>query len=130
MFEYIKKGDIVVSLGIIILSIFLAIFVFRPREADSTYVSISREGKEIERIEFTKDNIGKTLRLDSEYGYNVLEIGDKKIRSIDADCKEKVHMKQGWISKPGQTLVCLPHKLVVEIKAKDEKPPLIDHINY
>ena len=33
----------------------------------------------------------------------------------DAECPDKLCMRQGAISRDGQTIVCLPHKLVVEV---------------
>ena len=33
----------------------------------------------------------------------------------DADCPDKVCVKTGKIKKPGQTIVCLPHRTVIEI---------------
>ncbi len=35
---------------------------------------------------------------------------------LEADCPDKVCIKDGMIIKPGQSLVCLPNKVVVEIK--------------
>ena len=33
----------------------------------------------------------------------------------DADCPDKLCVKTGRISKTGETIVCLPHRVVVEI---------------
>ena len=33
----------------------------------------------------------------------------------DADCPDKVCVKTGKIKSPGQTVVCLPHRVVIEI---------------
>ena len=33
----------------------------------------------------------------------------------DADCPDKICINMGTIRKKGQTIICLPHKLVVEI---------------
>ncbi|MFR4337598.1 MAG: NusG domain II-containing protein [Lachnospira pectinoschiza] len=33
----------------------------------------------------------------------------------DADCPDKLCVKTGMISKTGETIVCLPHRVVVEI---------------
>jgi hypothetical protein len=34
----------------------------------------------------------------------------------DADCPDKLCEKTGKISKNGETIVCLPHRVVVEIQ--------------
>lgn len=125
-----KKGDFVVVLLLLISSIIFLFFLSNTSNNNhNIYASIQLDGKEIRRVDFNSNEIGEKIRIDSKYGYNILEVGDKKIRSIESDCKEKIHIKQGWISKPGQVLVCLPHKLVVEIKTDDEQVE-IDHINF
>ena len=46
-----------------------------------------------------------------------IEIEDDSIGILDSDCRDKICIKSGFISKPGQLLVCLPHKLMIEIKS-------------
>ena len=48
-------------------------------------------------------------------GYNTVEIKDGKVSVTDAGCPDKVCVKTGKVSEPGQTIVCLPHRVVVEI---------------
>ena len=39
---------------------------------------------------------------------------------IDADCNDLVCVRSfGAISKPGETILCLPHKLIVEVRSTD-----------
>lgn len=125
-----KKGDKILIIIILALSIFMMYIVNKaPKLSDSAYVSVQVEGKEVKKINFDKSLIGKTYRIETDHGYNIIEIGDKSVRVIEADCKDKIDVKQGWISKPGETLVCLPHKLVIEIMSESEISD-VDHINY
>ncbi|HAP9081438.1 TPA: hypothetical protein IWD14_002472, partial [Enterococcus faecium] len=32
---------------------------------------------------------------------------------------DQIAVRTGWISKPGQTSICLPHKLVISIEKKE-----------
>ena len=48
-----------------------------------------------------------------------LEIDGERIRMVEADCGDQVCVRRGWASKNGETIVCLPHKLVIEIVAVD-----------
>lgn len=132
MFKYVKKGDVFLSFGLLILSIILVVILFSQNSSGGLkYVSIQVEGEEVRRLDFTNSDVGEKIRIDTPYGYNIFEIGDGSIRSIESDCKEKIHIKQGWISSPGQTLVCLPHKLVVEIKTEEnDHKNEIDHVNF
>lgn len=48
--------------------------------------------------------------------YNKVKIKGDKVAIIDANCQDQICVRRGWISQPGQTIVCLPHKLLIEIK--------------
>ena len=71
-----------------------------------------------------------TFTINTKYGYNIIEVRDNKIAVIDADCPDKIDVKMGFIEKPGETLVCLPHRLIVEIKgdySEDEEDIILSY---
>jgi hypothetical protein len=45
------------------------------------------------------------------------EVKSGRIRVSESDCKNHVCMEEGWIMNPGQSIVCLPNRVVVEIPA-------------
>ena len=55
--------------------------------------------------------------FDTKYGHNTLVIKGGKAHIEDADCPDHYCEQQGEVSKTGETLVCLPHKLVAEVVA-------------
>ena len=59
------------------------------------------------------------LTVASSAGTNVIEVQAGKVRVSEADCPNQDCVEQGWISKAGQQIVCLPHKLVVNITDED-----------
>lgn len=40
---------------------------------------------------------------------------------ISATCPDHLCIKQGAINKKGQSIICLPHKLIVEVVSGGEK---------
>ena len=60
-------------------------------------------------------NSNKVIELSTERGNNKIIINDSTVWMEDADCPDKVCVKAGKIKKPGQTIVCLPHRTVIEI---------------
>lgn len=115
------KGDKILIIFVFILA--LASLGFIKRQAlsnDNKYISIQVNGKEFKKIIYDKNMIGKTIPIESEYGYNLIEIGDEKVRVIEASCPDKIDIKQGYISNIGETIVCLPNRLVIEIKGGDK----------
>ena len=51
---------------------------------------------------------------------NRLQIKDGKAKMIEADCPDHLCMNQNAISKDGETIVCLPNKVVVTVIADKE----------
>lgn len=62
----------------------------------------------------------RTFEVDCDNGKNVVEIKDGKVSVIDADCNNRTCVKSKAISKKGEQIVCLPHKLIVVIKGGSE----------
>jgi hypothetical protein len=55
------------------------------------------------------------VRVESSFGYNVVEVSEGRVRVSEADCKNQICVNTGWSSSEGQIITCLPHQLVVEI---------------
>lgn len=52
---------------------------------------------------------------------NVVVIEDGAAYMKNADCRDGLCIRQGAISRNRQTIVCLPHKLVVEVVGGEEE---------
>lgn len=124
------RGDKFLIL-ILVLGSLLSMVIFTDRGllTERAYVSVQVNGQEVQKIQLDKTMVGKTVRVETEGGYNLIEIGDGKVRVLEADCRDQIDVLQGWISKPGETLVCLPHRLILQIIDPAEVDD-IDHINY
>lgn len=52
---------------------------------------------------------------------NVVQIEQGSVRMEQATCPDELCIRQGAISRERQTIVCLPHKLVVEVYGNHEQ---------
>jgi len=59
-------------------------------------------------------------------GFNIIEVGPGRIRVLDADCKDRSCVRQGWISGGALPIVCLPNRLVIRLE--DGSAPFVDAI--
>lgn len=111
------KGDKILIVAVIIINV-ISLWLVKniAFNQNSKYISVQVNGEEIKRIIFDKNMVGKQIPIETEYGYNLIEIGDEKVRVIEADCPDKLDVKQGYISRVGEVIVCLPNRLVIEIK--------------
>lgn len=125
----LTKGDKYLMVFIVIISLLSLSYVKNSAfNYKAKYVSIQVNGEEVKKIIFDNNLIGKTIPMETKFGYNLIEIGDEKVRVIEASCPDQLDVKQGYISKVGEVIVCLPNRLVIEIKGIDDEVD-VDHIS-
>jgi len=49
-------------------------------------------------------------------GFNTIRIKDGEVSVAEADCPDRLCAKHGAIRNSGETIICLPHKLIVEVR--------------
>lgn len=119
-----KKGDIVVIILIIFSIVGIFYFSNRKISSDSKYIRVAVDGKEIHKIHIDGKLNGKTIKVDTEHGYNLLELTEDGIKITESDCPDKICIHMGEIKDVNDMIVCLPHKLVIEIKSDTENSDL------
>lgn len=125
----LKKLDIVIIILLFILS-FTPNIIFSKTIYNSNklvYASIKVDGKLYDTIHLSTNKGEKKLNIKNSAGNNSILIRNNTIKVISADCKDDLCVKQGEISKVGESIICLPHKLIIEIKG-DEKDSSSDMI--
>lgn len=107
-----KKNDVILVVVVLILA--GAVFgwsVLKKQEPGArVVVTVNKE----ETANYSLDEEGE-YNISADNGQNTLIIKDGKADVTEADCPDKLCVKQKEISKNGETIVCLPHKVVVEI---------------
>lgn len=112
-----NKNDWILA-GVLFLCAAVACIVLALRPFGSggqAEVTVYFDGEELARYPLDVD---RSVRIPSSEGkYNVLEIKEHKADITEATCPDKICVHQRPIGRTGETLVCLPNKVVVEIKS-------------
>lgn len=56
-----------------------------------------------------------TLHIHGKIGAATIEIKQGKVRFQQSPCNTQYCVHQGWLSKAGQTAICLPNQLSIEL---------------
>ncbi|WP_051227053.1 NusG domain II-containing protein [Butyrivibrio sp. MC2013] len=112
---------------IIILTISLLIYLFMNLGMRSgSTVEVSLGGEIIAVYPLDKD---MEYRIESEDGgYNLLVISGGECYLSDADCPDRLCVKQGHISRSGRSIICLPHKLIITIRGDEADGDGVDSV--
>lgn len=78
-------------------------------------VVIEVNGQTTEQFLLSSLTPGEYRRIQGMLGYSLLEGGDNKVRMVESPCPDKICMGMGWISHPGESIVCIPNRVVVRI---------------
>lgn len=106
------KKDIILISIILLLAIAL-LFIYKINTTKGNSVEVSIDGKIVYTLPLS-ENITKTIS--SKLGENILIINNGYVKIIEADCPDKLCINQKSISNVGETIICLPHKLIIKIK--------------
>ena len=113
----IKKADIVLILVLLLVTAAAGVMMLAARETGGTAV-VLQDGQEIMRLPLEED---AEEVIAGEGGTNTVVIRGGTARVTEADCPDKVCVHTGEIRYSGQTIVCLPHKLVVKIEGGEKQ---------
>lgn len=80
---------------------------------------MNRDPAEFARIRVDGELV-QTLDLrggDADYAVAgvTIRVQDRRVCILQADCPDQVCVRTGWISRPGQGIVCVPNRVAVEI---------------
>lgn len=113
----IRKADIILVLVLLLVAAAAGIFMLAVRDAGGEAV-VLRDGQEILRLPLSED--AEQVVTEGE-GSNTVVIQDGAVSVTQANCPDRVCVHTGEIRYEGQTIVCLPHKLVVKIEGGEEQ---------
>ena len=106
----LKKGDIAILLSILLLSLCLGVLFLTSRSGENVMVRV--DNKVYGEYPLAKNG---EYNIISEKGENILVIKNGAAEFKDSDCPDKTCEAMGKISKLGETIVCLPHKVIAEV---------------
>jgi hypothetical protein len=124
----LKKLDYVVIIILTLFTIasFIGTIFYSNKKYNEVYVEIEVDGKLYKKVPL--QNHEEIIKIESAEGVNIIEITQGKVHVEDANCPDKVCVKDGFISKPGQILVCLPNRVLIQIKGQNDD--IIDSSTY
>ena len=85
-----------------------------------------------EAVVYQEGKLVKHLKLDKRHnfvlndGKIIIETKQGRIRIRKSDCPRQICVNARWIKTPGQIIVCVPNKILIEIKS--ENPLFLDAV--
>ena len=135
MKQFIRKADIILFIVLVIIGLAAsaALTLSHGEAGSGAKVIIESGGDLYARYPLAEDRTvivpapkqnaidapavdpGDTASAQYDY-YNVVVISGGTVSVTEASCKNQVCVKHGAISRPGESIVCLPNRMVVRIE--------------
>ena len=122
--SFFRKADIFLAVALLILG-FGSLALLKSGQTDGSFVRVTVDGSTYGTYALSGE---RTVQIDTAYGSNTLRIEGGRVRMEAADCPNRDCVEKGAISKTGQVILCLPHKLSVTIVDEEGGGP--DAISY
>ena len=107
-----NRNDMLLAAVLLLLGGALALFLRLTRQAGET-VTVQIDGKTVMELPLRRDT---QIVLGEGDHTNTLVIRDGKARVAEASCPDKICVGHGAIQYAGESIVCLPHKLVITVQ--------------
>ena len=114
--------DLLLIVGLVLVGLIL-LLVLRSSRTHGAYVEV-RVGGEVTAV-YPLEEEGSYEIKGKDGGYNLLVIEDNTAAVTEADCPDRLCVGMGRIRYSGQSIICLPHQVVVSIIDGD---PQVDEI--
>ena len=127
-----KKGDFYLIAVILLLVTSLTVvneWIKYSNESVQGVVSakIMLDGEVYREVELTGKS--ELIEIRTPRGYDLLKVYNNGIQVIESDCPDKICMSYGLIDKVGETIICLPNRMIVEIVVGEETESTIDAVS-
>ena len=117
MITSLRKADILLFFSFLALAALIAALPLMRSSGNEQMVRII-SGREVVGIYPLEKDI--EVEVDRGGHLNIVSIEDKKVSMKYSDCRNQICVHTGEITRPGETIVCLPNYVIVEITGSRE----------
>ncbi|RKI70159.1 NusG domain II-containing protein [bacterium 1xD42-67] len=114
------RTKLILALLIGAVAVSAAVLLLQGQRTRAPVARITRDGVLLEEIDLEETQAPRSFLLEDERGRNLISVEQGRIRVLEADCPDQICVDQGWISDGTVPIVCLPHRLMIQIVGGEE----------
>lgn len=108
--KWFRKRDLLL---ILLIGAAAVVLLLWPKEPGATAL-ISQNGRELYAIDLTRVEEPYDISIDGEYPL-VVHVEKGAVSVQEASCPDQICVRTGTLSQSGQSAVCLPAKVTIQI---------------
>ncbi|MBQ3797334.1 MAG: NusG domain II-containing protein [Butyrivibrio sp.] len=114
-----KKDDMIL-IGVLLAGVAVILCALLLANRNGEYAVVSVDGVEVASFPLNSDTVYEIEGYNG--GHNTLIIKDGKAHLEDSSCPDHLCEHMGRIDREGQSIICLPNRVVVEIQESGKNP--------
>lgn len=91
-------------------------FLLLSHGSIGTVAVIRVDGEVYKKIDLDTVTVAYDIEIKTKYGYNKIHVDKGSICISKSDCRDQICVKQGKITDDGVPIICMPHRVTVEIE--------------
>lgn len=120
-----KKQDFIIIAVVLVVAIGLFVGLYVLNGDSGSNVQVEIDGKVVDSFSIS-ESLEKEYKTDG--GTNVVVIKDGKVLMKSADCPDKICVQHKQIYRKGESIICLPHKVVVTVVGDSPNDDEVDAV--
>ena len=123
-----SKTDILLILLLVFIGIGITLWIYLPSKEKGNQLTVKQNGSILMTLPLNKDT---TQTITDENGNtNTFYIRNNTVKMSDSNCNDNTCVHTGNISQAEESIVCLPHRLVLQITSSDKNSDAPDAITH
>lgn len=112
------RNDIILITILLASAVLFLVCYYLLFHKEGAFIQITIDGEMYKTLPLNEDT---TITINGfDNGSNTLQIKDGYASVIDADCPDKLCQKQKKIHYKGESIVCLPNKVIISVISREE----------
>ena len=87
----------------------------------ATSAIVFKDGKPIAELDLRQNKVFILPSREME-----IEVNEGRVRVARSDCPKQICVRSGWMKEPGEIIVCVPNKILIEVRSSGA--PLLDAV--
>ena len=103
---------LIISVLLVGLVMYFVMPLFQATGLQKTQAIIKMEGQIVKTVPLA-ENESSRFTLQGKNGPFTVETQAGRIRIVESTCPDKFCVKRGWISSPGESIICVPYEVII-----------------
>ena len=114
---YLTPGDIVliIVLGVSVLG---SLLIFRNLGSHGKFAAVYVGKEQIYRLSLSVD---REIIVQGPLGESIIKVENNHVFISEAPCPYKTCMKMGRINRTGETIICIPNRIILKIEGDADR---------